>query len=348
VGHAIDSQELVGLLLDVSVKATVFALMVEVGLRSLRVKDAALSHSMWLGVAGGMMLFPALHFYLPTVSIPVIPAGVHVGSVLAGVDPAVGSALLALYAAGLGILLVRLLVGVVLGSRLVASSAPVADAAWRAFCRDHVGASWWRKAPQLRVSPLVRVPMTIGLLRPAIVLPAEWQAWSTLKTKSVLAHELAHVRRGDFVWQFVGELNLCLFWFHPVAWLLRHRISLAAERACDDSAILTVGDHCAYARHLVDIASAMQGGRGRVVALALPMAKRCQMRSRIDAILDRDRKLSRQLGRGGAVFVVMLACSVWTSAAAVCWERRVAGSVRDAARSCATGEAPCTTPCPGD
>jgi beta-lactamase regulating signal transducer with metallopeptidase domain len=338
--------ELIGLLLDASIKATVFAALVEIGLRALRVKDAALSHSMWLAVACGMMLFPALHVYVPTISIPLFPSEAPSPDLCATIDPSLGGPLVALYAAGASALIVRLVVGVVLGARLVATSAPVTDAAWLAFCRDSVDRAWWQREAQLRVSPLVRVPMTVGLLRPTVLVPETWRDWGTLKTKSVLAHELAHVRRGDFAWQLVGELNLCLFWFHPVAWLLRHRISLAAERACDDSAILTIGDHCTYARHLVDIASALEGRRGRVVATAIPMAKRCQMRSRIDSILDRNRRLSHRLGRGGAIFAVTLGCIVWFSAASVCWERHVAASVGGSASACATGESTCTEPCP--
>ena len=60
MSHGIDSGVLVGLLVDVSIKAAVFAAVVELGLRALRVKDAALSHSMWLAVACGMLTFPAM------------------------------------------------------------------------------------------------------------------------------------------------------------------------------------------------------------------------------------------------------------------------------------------------
>lgn len=323
MSHALASGELVGLLVDVSIKATVFAAVVEIGLRALRVKDASLSHSMWLAVAGGMLLFPALRVYLPTISIPLIPSTLEASHAYDLIGPEWGPPLLGVYVGGVLALLARLFVGFAVGARILASSRPVENATCERFCRVEAPGRAWRRAPEVRESDAVRVPMTIGFVRPHVLLPASWRTWEPGKLKSVLAHELAHARRGDFVWQLVGEVNLCFFWFHPVAWLLQRRLSLAAERACDDSAILAVGDHCVYARHLVDIAAALKGSRGRVVAVGIPMAQPCQIRARVEAILDRNRRLSGRLGRGGALFVVVLASVVWVSAASVCWERSV-------------------------
>jgi beta-lactamase regulating signal transducer with metallopeptidase domain len=336
--------------LDVSIKAAVFAAVVELGLRALRVKDASLSHSMWLALACGMLLFPALRVYLPTISIPLIPSAIDGAHALDLVDPAWGPTLLGVWLGGALALMLRLFVGFAVGVRLLRTSRAVGDARWVRFCRSGVPSRLWRRAPELRESDAVRVPMTIGFVRPHVLLPATWREWSDDKVTSVLAHELAHARRGDFVWQLVGEVNLCFFWFHPVAWLLQRRLSLAAERACDDSAILAVGDHCVYARHLVDIARALEGRRGRVAAVGIPMAKPCQIRTRVEAILDRDRRLSDRLGRRGILFVVVLASVVWVSAASVCWERRVAASddAPEAACPTATAADEATAVCPED
>lgn len=336
---AIDSRELVALLVDVSIKAAVFALVVEAALRALKVQHAAFAHSMWVGVAAGMMLFPALRLYMPTIWIPLLPASAGSGEPSSLVDPEWGTVLAAVYAVGVVGLLGRLTLGLALGARLVATSRPVEDRAWTGFARDQARVTTWRRAPVLCESRLVRVPMTIGIVRPVVVLPEGWRDWGTLKTKSVLAHELAHVRRGDFAWQLMCEINRCLFWFHPVAWLLRRRVSLAAERACDDSAILTIGDRCTYARHLVDIAAALQGQRGRVLATAIPMAAPCQIRPRVEAILDRNRKRSHRLGRGGAFFAVTLASIVWVSAASVSWRQCAKEAKATPALEAACGEA---------
>lgn len=324
MGHVLDNGELIRVLFDVSLKATVFAVAVELGIRYLRVKDASLSHSMWTAIASGMLLFPALHLYLPMISIPLIPSVVGAGDPAELIDPGWAFLLACVYAAGVVGLLARLAVGLAVGNKIVAASRPVHAPRWEQLCRREVPGRSWRRVPVIRESDLIRVPMTIGFARSFVLLPASWREWSDDKITSVLAHELAHARRGDFIWQLLGEINLCFFWFHPVAWLLRRRLSLAAERACDDSAILAVGDHCLYARHLVDIAGALEGRRGRVVAVGLPMAKPCQVRSRVESILDRNRKLSRRLGRGGIVFVVVLSSVVWVSAATVCWEKSTA------------------------
>jgi beta-lactamase regulating signal transducer with metallopeptidase domain len=343
--HGIDSSLLVGLLVDLSIKAAVFAAVVELGLRALRVKDAALSHSMWVAVACGMLLFPGMRLYLPTIEIPLLPATLGAADPYALVDPAWGPVLVGVYVGGALALLARLFVGLAVGARLVADSRPVRDGRWTDLAIREVPARPWRRQLELRESDRVRVPMTIGFTRPVVLLPVGWREWDARKVKSVLAHELAHARRGDFAWQLVGELNLCFFWFHPVAWLLQRRVSLAAERACDDSAILAVGDHCAYARHLVDVASALQGRRGRVVAVGIPMAQPCQIRSRVEAILDRDRRRSIRLGRAAAVFVVVLASVVWVSAASVCWQRTAAATHSDSQIAC-PDEAAASSACP--
>lgn len=90
-----------------------------------------------------------------------------------------------------------------------------------------------RPAPRLVVSDAARVPFTAGVLRPVVVLPADHPRWSCDTLHAALAHELAHVRRRDCLWQGVGNVVGVLLWWNPLVHLARRRQSGEAELAAD-------------------------------------------------------------------------------------------------------------------
>ena len=62
------------------------------------------------------------------------------------------------------------------------------------------------------------MPMTYGLFRPAIFVPADMAGWSAERRRVVLLHELAHVRRGDGATHLLARTALALYWWNPLAW----------------------------------------------------------------------------------------------------------------------------------
>ena len=129
----------------------------------------------------------------------------------------------------------------------------------------------------------VIVPMTAGFSDPVILLPANWQSWDAWKLRAVLAHELAHIRRGDWLVTVAASVNRCLFWFHPLAWWLERHLSALAEQASDDAALGCVSDAPRYARTVLDFAVSLQGGRRGSYGVA--MARTAKVSRRIDRIL---------------------------------------------------------------
>ncbi|XOV84020.1 MAG: TonB family protein [bacterium] len=123
-------------------------------------------------------------------------------------------------------------------------------------------------------------PMTWGIVRPEILVPAAWSSWSAEKQESALLHELAHINRHDTLLFNVCALICCFFWFHPLVWLTQRRLKVEAERACDDAVIVSGKTDTAYAEHLIEIA------RGERVGAALAMASPSMLSIRIAAILD--------------------------------------------------------------
>jgi beta-lactamase regulating signal transducer with metallopeptidase domain/uncharacterized GH25 family protein len=188
--------------------------------------------------------------------------------------------LLIAWAAGTLALAARLLAGLWLAQQLVRHS--------RRIDQPEI-------PPGVRESDRIRVPLTVGALHPHILLPRTWRSWPPAKLAAVLAHERMHIERGDPLAALLAELNRCVYWFHPLAWWLRQHLAQLAETACDDAVIGATGDRTAYARHLLEVAASVSPTRGRLAPIGVSMARRSNVESRILAILDFSRPLSRRL-----------------------------------------------------
>ena len=86
---------------------------------------------------------------------------------------------------------------------------------------------------EVRTSAELATPATIGWSRTLILLPQDWQTWNDDERRAVLAHELAHVCRGDFVTGLLAQVSLALQFYHPLAHWLSARLRLEQELAAD-------------------------------------------------------------------------------------------------------------------
>ena len=115
------------------------------------------------------------------------------------------------------------------------------------------------------------VPITVGIRRRRIFLPAAAVNWSADQVRMVLKHELAHVLRRDVLWQLVTSIVTSLFWFQPLAWWAERQLKLERERACDDQVICGGESATDYATVLVQLAACFSG-RTMIPTGALSMA----------------------------------------------------------------------------
>lgn len=168
----------------------------------------------------------------------------------------------AIYLAVAGVLLLRLLVGIVLTWRLTRAARPI-------------GEGW---APNVRVSDVVGVPVTFGT---TILLPPDCAQWTPAKRRAVLSHESAHVVHGDFYVLLLAALNRAVFWFSPFAWWQLTRLAELAEMISDDAAIEVLADRPSYADILLDLA-----GDVRRAPAGLAMARAATVRQRVERILS--------------------------------------------------------------
>lgn len=169
----------------------------------------------------------------------------------------------------------------------------------------------------VKESPEISVPVTVGLFCPCVLLPQGWRDWSAGKLEAVMTHERTHVDRRDFLFAVLAEVNRCFYWFHPLSWWLKKRLSDLAEEACDDAAIGLTGDPAGYARHLLEVAASLSRSEGRVCRPGLSMARKSNVEGRITTILDLTRPLSERLSWKAATIIAAAMLPVITVAAAL-------------------------------
>lgn len=111
-----------------------------------------------------------------------------------------------------------------------------------------------RKQIQLVESSLVQSALVIGHLKPMILFPIGWINKMDVKdVEAVLLHELAHIRRNDFLVNILQSIVEVIFYFNPAVWYLSNRIRDERENCCDEMSIHVCGDPLAYARSLMFI-----------------------------------------------------------------------------------------------
>jgi hypothetical protein len=292
-------------------------------LRGLCVKDASIRLAAWVGILCGSLLLPVLTPILPAIPIThelltiSAPERREIRSLTAQPDALIHSydpaptpaapvvrrardfasfrwqrAALSLYFLGTGVLLMRLLGGLLLTRRLSLAS--------RATGRTIEGI-------KIRESDRVTTPVALGVTRPVILLPDDWRLWERAKLEVVLAHECSHVRRKDPLVQLLSAIHRAMLWFSPLSWFLHQRIVRVAEEASDDAAIAFTHDRASYAEVLLEfVQRAARVADWRALdPQSVAMARHGRMDARISRILD-STSLSRGLTRWSLLAILVL------------------------------------------
>jgi hypothetical protein len=258
------------LLLEAALRGMLLGALVWALLRLIRLKDARAETQVWtsvlLAALAMPLLAPALASVLP--GLPLAQAPVTEGT--AGQSPFPW--LLLAYGGVTGLMLTRLMTGLVLTWRLYRAAEPVTCA---------------ETAAALRRTSRLRSPIVFGR---CILVPHDFAQWPAPRRAAVLAHEECHVARGDFFLQFLAGLYRALFWFNPFAWWLKAQLGALAERDSDSAALARMGDRASYAELLMEM-SHLGRPLGAEVAMSGP-----GIAWRIDRILDANGS-DRTLGR---------------------------------------------------
>ncbi len=228
-------------LMSVGMKSTILLAAGLLLLRCLRGQNAAVRHLVCVTALASAAVVPVLAMWAPQwsyfISVPAARGVAPNGNPL-GANPA--SWPLAL--AG-----VWMLGALVLGIR--------AAGGWIMLLRVRTRSVHFQNGDgaEIRIAK-VSTPLTCGVLRPLILLPAAARDWSEPRLRAVLLHEAAHVTRRDCLAKYVALASRALLWWNPLAWIMAARIDREQELACDD-AVLSAGVSAdAYAKALLEVA----------------------------------------------------------------------------------------------
>ncbi len=262
------------------------------GAALLRRAPAAARHQVWtLGVIGALLL-PLLSWVAPALA-PVAAPAPHAGHALAAptvrvtagaapdAAPTWPAALATAWALGALVVAGRVGRGHLAARRLVRAADARVPAAWTAALREVAGA----RRVALRRSATIGSPMTIGVWRPRVLLPAAAEAWSPARLRAALVHELGHVGRRDTAIQLAAQAGCALYWWNPLAWLAAGRLRVEREHACDDLVLAAGIPPSRYAADLLEVARSI-AAEGPALAGASGMVDRASTEARLRRILD--------------------------------------------------------------
>jgi len=111
-----------------------------------------------------------------------------------------------------------------------------------------------KRRPALHETAAIESPAVIGWRRPIVLIPTQRAGWDDRQLRATLAHELAHVVRGDFEWRLAASVMRAVHFFNPLAHWLARRLALAQELAADRMAASAAGGSTQYAAALASLA----------------------------------------------------------------------------------------------
>jgi len=180
------------------------------------------------------------------------------------------------WTAGVVLFAIRLVAGWLHAVRLRRRTSP-SDAATVATTTSIATRIGIARPVRVVTASLDEGPSVIGWLRPTLLLPpATAMGLTTRQLEAVIAHELAHIKRHDYLVNLLQVIVESLFFYHPVVWWTSRCIRLEREVCCDDIAVRSIGDATGYARALTSLAKQQLAARLAMAAAGGPLLYRVQ------------------------------------------------------------------------
>lgn len=158
------------------------------------------------------------------------------------------------FLSGMGLYLARLALGLWAIRSCRRRSRLIADAALIELADSLRGAMGCPQHVEVRACDDLAVPATVGWRRPVVLLPADWRGWGEAERRAVLAHELAHVARSDFLTGLLARVGVALHFYHPLLHWMAGRLHLQQELAADALGARFAGGRGAYLAALARLA----------------------------------------------------------------------------------------------
>ncbi|HYC69261.1 M56 family metallopeptidase [Brevundimonas sp.] len=257
-------------------QGAVLAVAAGLTLRAMRRTSAAGRHAVAMAFLAAMLLAPALQFVgfwvrpaaelydslMPVMTQPRLAGGVFVQE-----SSPVAALVVLCWLAGVGLMLMRHLGALRALARMERAPWAPLPAPWPARVESLRLAMGVGRGVAVRLTDVVPGPCTARLLRPVIWLPLSLLTRTPAdQIEALLAHELAHIARRDWLWNGLQCVIEALLFFHPAVWWLGRRIRQEREHACDDRAVAAGGDAVALAEALMGLECGRAASPGLVLA----------------------------------------------------------------------------------
>ncbi|MFC1713917.1 M56 family metallopeptidase [Candidatus Poribacteria bacterium] len=166
-----------------------------------------------------------------------------------------------------------------------------------------------RRTVALKTSPEVYIPMSMGIFSPVIIVPdSAIDDGASDELEMILTHELAHIKRCDYLTRFLQNMLKVVFFFHPLFHLMKRKLAKEREHICDDWVIDITNRRSKYAECLVNLLE-MAVHKPISVPVTLAMAERKRdIPGRIDMIVDRRRRTATRVSRRALFAVLIIGC----------------------------------------
>jgi TonB family protein len=162
----------------------------------------------------------------------------------------------------------------------------------------------------VRYVPGLTQPVTFGVLRPVVLLPDGLRDHPQDIRRAVMAHELVHVQRRDWLWIVGEEIVRAGLWFHPAMWWLMSRVQLAREEVVDELAVTITGKRRTYVEALLAFADTTPLAPAPAFAMRRHLFRRMVLISR-EAVMS-----SNRIVASCAVMTMVVAAGSWYAVAA--------------------------------
>lgn len=251
----------------------------------LKRQSAAVRHAVWTAGLAGAMAIPLCTLTLPSWETRL--AGPAVAFIQKGLGflGVLGEVAVGIWVTGAAVGILLLLYSALRLAWVAIGAEPVEDARWAALAEEVRRSLGIRRPVRLLQNRSVPFLGTWGILVPRVLLPRDAEAWPDERIRMVLAHELAHIQRHDWVVQVLADAARAIYWFNPIFWLASSRLRRESEHACDDAVVRLGCAGTRYAEELLAMTRALRSDQ-RLQSPILAMAQPSHLEQRLVALLN--------------------------------------------------------------
>lgn len=216
-----------------------------------------------------------------------------------------GNIFTAIWLIGCCVLAAHFIMGYILLWKDVREAEPLEDAEWMENC---IAEQKIRRKVLLKREYGLDTPVTCGIIRPVILVPAEFEAEDRKLSRLVLLHECGHIKYFHALFRLWNAILICLYWYNPIVWIMYFKFERDLEISADRYALChTAGENKAiYAGHLIAAVEKMRARKQKTAVYHF--CKNNDIKERIEAIMRFEK-----LGAGAIVATLLIPMGMTTA-----------------------------------